>query len=357
MNINQSINDLSNAIDNLQKFTNNNKNENFKIPFEKSSSKNIDFAIGEFLRKGDDSMLCTKSLSSANGSGSLLMPNDACVHIFSKMTSISTFRTFAKSVKISTDSLEVLYDNKSPSAGWSTETKYPISEDNAEFKKIKIPTHEIFANIKITQKLLDDSNIDVYEWFVNNVSRKISELENNAFWFGDGDGKPKGIFAHDMHEKAPEFGKLQCFKTGKNGDFVDREGDNFLMAVATSLKREYSKNAVWLASRSAYTKIQQLKDEFSRNHIFKYPVGNIPATLYGYPIFIDDALPELSSEKGTCSIVFGDFSSAYMIVDRSDINLFRDPYSSKPFVEFFATKRTGGDVVNFDAIRVVKFSQ
>ena len=160
-----------------------------------------------------------------------------------------------------------------------------------------------------------------------------------------------------MHEKTPEFGKLQCFKTGKNGDFADKDGDNFLMAVATSLKREYSKNAAWLVSRTAYTKIQQLKDEFSRNHIFKYPLGESPATLYGYPIFIDDTLPELSSSKGTCSIVFGDFSSAYMIVDRSDINLFRDPYSSKPFVEFFATKRTGGDVVNFDAIRVVKFAE
>lgn len=326
-----------------------------QIPLAAPDSYNGNYGeFSNFLRSGEN--FFTKGLASNSSSGSLLMPEDICIHVYQKVQEILPLRKLAKTMKISTDSLDVIVDEKSPDAGWTTETQYTPTEESVEFKKIKISTHEIFANLKITQKLLDDSNVDIYNWFLNNISEKIARVENKAFWSGDGNGKPKGILSYKMQEKEPASQKFQCFKTGKNGSLPEKNQENLFIDVASSLKHKYLRNACWIMSRSAYMAVQHIKDDLGY-HIFQSTMMGLPTTILGYPVYIDDDLPELESGKATCSIVFGDFKNAYTIVDRTCVNLFRDPYSSKPFVEFFATKRTGGDVINFDALKIINFGE
>lgn len=354
MNINESINNLTNAIDLLQKKSSLSSDNKLRFPLGDSDivdRVNNDFS--NFLRKGEDRLYGKSLTSSSDNNGSLLMPNDTCISIYQKMGDILPLRTVAKNIKISTDSLEILFDDKAPDAGWSTETKYISDSGEASFRKIKIPTNEIFANIKITQKLLDDTNVNIYDWFVNNISNKIASVENKAFWYGDGNGKPKGILSYEQQEGKSEFGKFECFKMEESKQFT-KVSEDIVINVVASLRREYLKNACWIVSRSAYAALQQIRDDLSAR-LLRTASNMLPTTILGYPVFIDDDLPEINSSDEAPAAIFGDFSSAYTIVDRTDINIFRDPYSSKPFVEFFATKRTGGDVVNFDALKVLKF--
>lgn len=329
--------------------------QKMQIPLEAPDSYNGNCSeFSTFLRSGEN--FFTKSLSSNSSSGSLLMPEDICIHVYQKVQDILPLRKLAKVMKISTDSLDVIVDEKSPDAGWTTETQYTPPEESVEFKKIKISTHEIFANLKITQKLLDDSNVDIYNWFLNNISEKIAKVENKAFWLGDGNGKPKGILSYEMQENESASQKFQCFKTGKNGELPEKNQENLFIDVASSLNHNYLRNACWIMSRSAYMAVQHIKDDLGY-HVFQSAMTGLPTTILGYPVYIDDDLPQLEIGKSTCSIVFGDFKNAYTIVDRTCVNLFRDPYSSKPFVEFFATKRTGGDVIDFDALKVINFGE
>ena len=339
--LNESIKGLNESVDSLAKFAR-------KLPLDKCDTSD-DFSL--FLKNGTTPTY-TKSLSSSNVS-ELLMPNDTCVHVYEKMSEYSPIRELADKIKISTDSLEVLVDNKAPETAWSSEVKFPAEIKDPEFKKIKIPVHEIFSRIKITQKLIEDSNIDIYNWFVSRVAEQMANIEDAAFINGDGDGKPKGILSYPTSD-IEQYGKFQHFKTGKIGDF-GQNGIDLLISAVASLKRKFLKHATWVMSRTAFSALQQMKVDVNEKYIWRPSLSQDRAMLLGYPVIIDDNVPELNKTQPTTSIIFGDFSKAYQIVDRRDVTIFRDPYSSKPFVEFYSTKRTGGDVVNFDALKVIRF--
>lgn len=185
-------------------------------------------------------------------------------------------------------------------------------------------------------------------------------LENNAFINGDGENKPKGFLKYTMvtDPENIEIGKLQCFKSGMNGDFVgDTEATNLLIDMSYSIKPIYAKNAVWIMSRSALARIRKLRKN-NGTCIWEPAISEAsPSTLLGYPVYVDDDMPALQKNSASASVAFGDFKAGYQIVDRQGLKILRDPYTSKPFVEFYISKRTGGGVVDFDAIKVLKFEQ
>lgn len=340
----ESVNILNESIDSLKRCA-----LKSKIPLDKCDNNN---EIVRFLKSGAGDMY-TKSLTSDNNG--VLMPNNVCTHVYDQMKEYSPIRSLASVIKISTDKLDVLLDTKIPEAAWATETAFPALAD-PEFKKVQIPVHEVFTRIKVTQKLLDDSDVDIYSWFISKIANQMSAVEDTAFLLGNGEGKPKGILAYPTRADKSEFGTFQHFATGVNGNFKEN-GADVLISAANSLKREFMKNAVWIMSRSAFSSIQKLKEPTLGRYIWQPSISATPSTLLGYPVIVDDNMPELNTNAPTVSIMFGDLSKAYQIVDRSDLQVFRDPYSSKPFVEFYATKRTGGDVINFDALKLIKFGE
>lgn len=310
----------------------------------------------QFVRKGMDMNLECKSLSAdGNQGGGYLIPAASMELIRQKLTHLSVIRQLAMVTTISTDSLELLVEKSGASVGWVTETQDRAETDTPELVKIRIPTHQIYAKPKVSQKILDDAQIDVESWIAEKIAQGMASTENLAFLKGDGQGKPKGILAYDTCPLGQaQWGKIETLTTGKNGGIENPEA---LITLLHSLKPQYLPGASWLMSRSAAAAIRSLTDHKNGQSLWQQSLAaSMPNTLLGYPVVFSDDMPELSADQGSASVIFGNFKDAYQIVDRAQVSILRDPYTAKPYVEFYATKRVGGDVVNFDAIRILNFS-
>lgn len=315
--------------------------------------------FSEFIRKGIDSFF-TKALNEQNDQdGAIFLPQNILMKIENKLKYLSPIRSIAKTITISSNAIDVILDSKLPDAGWCTENDERAETDSPEVRKIKIPVHELYAKPKANQRLLDDSQVNVEEWLINKISEKIAALEDLAFIDGDGNDKPKGILrCASAAGETREFGQLQHFCSGANGRFTsDDSALSILIDVVCSLKPLHVRNAKWLMSRSALAVIRKLKNRDGVN-IWQPSLSEAtPSTLLGYPVVIDDNMPALAENTASISVAFGDFNAGYQIVDRQGLSILRDPYTSKPFVEFYLSKRVGGNVVNFDAIKLLKFSE
>lgn len=367
-------NEISNAItelnENVNKIISHNNNEISKIKSiisGKSSlplSGNTDADIGEksdfvnFIRSGHSDMYQKSLNENSKENGGYFVSREVLAKIDDKIKELSPMRAICKSITISSNAIDIIVDAKLPDAGWVSSTDEERDEtDTPEIFKIKIPVHEIYAKPLVNQKLLDDSQIDIEDWLVSRIAEKISSLENNAFINGKGSDKPNGFLSYESEASANrEFGKLQHFCSGADGKFNDNDSAlNVLIDMVCSLKPKYMKHAKWIMSRSALAEIRKLKNK-SGEYLWSASISEMtPSTLLGYPVIIDDDMPELEDGKVSTSVAFGDFYSGYQIVDRQELKILRDPYTSKPFVEFYATKRTGGAVVDFDAIKLLHF--
>ena len=220
----------------------------------------------------------------------------------------------------------------------------------AELRKIIIQTHEMYARTQISQRLIDDSVIDLENWLMTTIKQRFESLEEEAFINGCGTNMPKGFLSYDKAEVS-EWGKLAEIRTGHKGAIVTAD---ILLDTVASLKTPYLSGAVWVMSRSAFADIRRLKESSTGHYLWQPGIqeggGN---TLLGYPIIISDAMPALQPNKVTTPIAFGNFMHGYHIVDRSELTILRDPYSAKPLVEFYVTQRIGGDVIDFEAIKLI----
>lgn len=319
----------------------------FFEPVQEGSYQDKNFI--HYLKKGDFS-LETKALTSSGETGGMFMPPKIKELIFDQLEGLSPIRRFARVSTITGEGLEVLTEKKKADAGWIGEEEQAAETETPELHCIRIDTHQIYAKPKITQKLLDDSAIDLEGWLMSKVAEKISTLENTAFLHGDGDHKPKGILSYPRVPVGhKEWGKFETIKTGSKGELKTCEP---LLQAVSALKGRFMGKAVWMMSHTAMAEIQKLKERGR----FLWQAGlseKAPATLLGYPVVICDEMPALISGKNSTPIIFGDFSKAYQIVDRQGIHILRDPYTAKPYVEFYVTKRVGGDVINFDALKII----
>ncbi|MBR1733959.1 MAG: phage major capsid protein [Alphaproteobacteria bacterium] len=331
------------------------------LPFARISNENNynKSAFSEYIRNGNEAYM-KKSLQEFNDkSGGYFLPDMIVKKVNDRLKFLSPMRSIATVMTISTNTVDMVIDSKNPDAGWSGNSEQRDETDAPEIQKIKIIAHEIYAKPKASQHLLDDANVNVEEWLVSKIAEKIAALENSAFINGSGIDKPKGFLSYNMTEsQQPTYDKLQCFKTGVDGKFQDDESAiNLLIDMACSIKPIYVKNAKWIMSRSALACIRKLKNKDGTVLWQPAIAESTPSTLLGYPVILDDDMPDLKDGEKSASIAFGDFSCGYQIIDRQGFKILRDPYTSKPFVEFYASKRTGGAIVDFDAIKVLKFEE
>ncbi len=319
-------------------------------------------AVENYLRKGDESIInqiCTKaSLSSATANiGGFILPADVTENMNLALSNTSLMRSIARVTTISSDALEVLIEKTLPNAGWANETDARAETDAPEMEKIRIAVHALYAKPKASQQLLDDARIDIENWLISKIGEKIATIENSAFVSGDGTGKPKGFLSYDCVEKnAWQWGKIECIKSGEDGSFGE-DGASLIIDLLNSLKTQYLQGAVWVMPRSVLAQIRKIKDKDSGRYLWTPSLESAsPSTLLGYPVIIMDDMPTLTEGTASKSLAFGNFKQGYQIVDRQELQVIRDPYSAKPFVEFYATKRVGGAVVDFDAIKVLNFA-
>lgn len=270
----------------------------------------------------------------------------------------SPIRQIADVVTIGTDALEGLRDlDEAASGGWVGERQSRSETDTPDTGKWRIPAHEQFAQPKATQKMLDDSGIDIEAWLEGKVSDKLIRTENAAFVTGTGSLKPRGFLTYDEGTpSASDYEKIKQLPSGASGAFASSKPGDKLLDMVFEIKAAYRANARWAMARNTLNKARQLKDG-NGNYLWlpgTFAEQVVSGSLLGYPITEAEDMPALSSNS--LSIAFGDFRKGYLIVDRMGIRVLRDPYTDKPNILFYTTKRVGGDVSDFDAIKIMKFA-
>jgi HK97 family phage major capsid protein len=270
-----------------------------------------------------------------------------------KVFETSPMRAYASVQVISTDALEGLFDLNEASSGWVGETDTRTETNTPALGKWRIPTHELYAKPTATQKLLDDAEINMEAWLAGKVAEKFARDEATAFVTGSGINRPRGFLTYASGTTLP--GTIERFITGVNGAFAAApNGGDVLINALYGLKAQYRANATWFMNRATTTLTRKLKDTDGAYVWSPGIAAGQPATLLGYPVASFEDMPDPATDS--LSIAVGDMREAYQIVDRIGIRTLRDPFSSKPYVEFYTTKRVGGDVVNFEAIKLIEFT-
>ena len=316
-------------------------------------------AQDKWLREGDRSLsqeeVKTMQVGSDPDGGYFVTP-DMTGRVVKKVYETSEIRAIAAQQTISTDTLQGIEDTGEAGAGYAGERAQGSDTTTPQIGKWDIPVYWLDTEPKATQQLLDDAEVDIEAWLAAKVGDKLSRFENSEFVTGGANkirGFTAGYSVASDTGSGVTWGSLGYVYTGVSADFAaSNKGDN-LLDLTGALKNAYLANARWVTRRSVITSIRKFKDG-QGNYLWQpsFQQGQ-PEQILGYPVTRAEDMPALAANS--YSVVFGDFAQAYQIVDRTGIRVLRDPYTAKPYVKFYTTKRTGGGVINFEAIKLLKF--
>lgn len=309
-------------------------------------------AFRNYLRKGMESGLeaaQTKALSvGTDADGGYLVPENISETIVRIVNESSPMRALARIETISSDSLDVIEDAGDFGASWTTETGAVSETTTPSIGKHNIAVHEMYAQPKATQKLLDDAAIDVEQWVAEKVGDKFARLEATAFVSGSGSGQPKGILNYTAGTGG---GQIEQINSGTSAQVTA----DSLFRLYYKLKDDYARRATFLMNRSTVQAVRLLKEATTNQYLWQPGLSaGTPDTLLGIPVAEAADMPVAAANS--LSVAVGDFRSAYLIVDRVGFRTLRDPFTEKPFVKFYTTRRVGGEVVNYDAIKLLKLA-
>lgn len=309
---------------------------------------------------------CAEMEVGSDSNGGFLAPTTMLSRVQRRLFETSEVRAVAEVLNISTNDLEIPLDvDDATSGGWVAEKAARTETATPQVGKQKIETHEQFANPRITQTLLDDAAVDIIAWLSNKISDKLIRFENSGFVTGNGAGKPKGFMAYAADsvttaDASRDWGVLQHVVSGAAAGFPeDTSGaDNFnaLIDLIAELKPQYRANGRFGMSRRSEATVRKGRDANGQylTSFTQVREGVFGFQIFGHPVSNFEDMPAFGS--GLFPIAFGDFRAGYLIVDRMGVRILRDPYTAKPFVQFYTTKRVGGDVIDFDAIKLLKCS-
>lgn len=316
-------------------------------------------AFSAYLRRGDavsTDIRAAMSVGSDPDGGFYVTP-DTSGAIVQKIFETSPIRQIAAIQTISTDALEGYADTDEQSGGWVSETGARSDSTTPVGKKYRIPVFEMYSQPSATQQLLDDASINVEAWLAGKVADKLSRLENTAFVSGDGVTQPRGFLDYTTAATADStraWGQLEHVATGTSASFgTDPNGSDKLIDLVHKLKSAYRNGSVFVMNRATLGAARKLKANGEYIWLPSMTAGQ-NSQLLGFQVVEAEDMPAIAANS--LSIAFGNFKTGYQIVDRQGIRTLRDPFTNKPYVRFYTTRRVGGDVVNFEAIKFLKFA-
>lgn len=327
---------------------------------ERGGGSEHGLAFEAYVRTGDERRLRavdTKAMSYGSPQdGGYLVPAETETAIGKRLAALSPIRGIASVRQVSGAVLKKPFAVSGPAVGWVGETAARPQTNTATAAELSFATMEIYAMPAATASLLDDAAVDLDQWITGEVEAAFAEQEGQAFVNGNGVNKPQGFLDYDtVAEASWEWGKLGHILTGVDGDLPEEAPSDVLIDLVYALKAGYRQNASWVMNRRTQAKLRKLKDE-DGNYLWQPPAApGGRAMLMGFPLVEAEEMPNAAT--GTKPIAFGDFARGYLVVDRTGVRVLRDPYSAKPYVLFYTTKRVGGGVQDFDAIKVLKFSE
>jgi HK97 family phage major capsid protein len=316
-------------------------------------------AFDAYVRQGESAPLRaleTKAMSvGSNPDGGYLVPAELEHEIGRRLSAISPIRAIASVREISGSVYKKPFMTAGPAAGWVGETEARAQTASPSLDALSFPAMELYAMPAATPTLLDDAAVNIDEWIAAEVELTFAMQEGAAFVNGDGSNKPKGFLAYDTVANGSwTWGKLGTVATGAAGAFPEDDPSDVLVDLIYALKAGYRQNGVFVMNRKTQGAIRKFKDA-SGGYLWQPPAqAGGRASLMTFPLVEAEDMPDVGANA--LAAAFGDFRRGYLIVDRLGVRVLRDPYSAKPYVLFYTTKRVGGGVQDFDAIKLLKFS-
>ena len=318
-------------------------------------------AFNAFVRKGVETGL--KELEqkavqlAVNADGGFALPEEIAADVQARLVDISPVRAAATVVTVSTSDYKRLVDIRGTASGWVGETAARTATNTAQLAERAAFMGEVYANPQVTQQALDDIFFNVEQWVAESVATEFARAEGAAFVSGDGTNKPKGFLNYATAATADASradATLQHIATGVSGDFAASNKGDVLINLVYALKAGHRAGAVFMVNKALLGEIRGFK-ETSGQYLWQPGLAaGQPSTILGYPVIEAEDMP--AKAANSLSIAFGNFRNGYCVVDRVGIRTLRDPFSNKPYVGFYTTKRVGGMLLDSEAIKVVKFS-
>jgi HK97 family phage major capsid protein len=325
------------------------------IPAEPSEHRK---AFEAYVRKGETLGLHAieaKAMSiSSNPDGGYLVPAETENEIGRLLSNASPIRAIADVRQISSAVYKKPFAAAGAAAGWVGETAARPETASPSLAELTFPAMELYAMPAATQALLDDAVVNLDQWIAQEVQTVFAEQESQAFVTGNGTNRPRGFTDYPKVADASwTWNNIGYIATGVAGGFAAANPSDKLIDLAYALKAGHRQNAHWVMNRKTQAVIRKFKDAQGL-YIWQPPAsagGN--ASLMGFPIAESEYMPDIATDS--FALAFGNFKAGYLIVDRVGVRMLRDPYTQKPYVTFYTTKRVGGGVQNFEAIKLMKF--
>ncbi len=315
-------------------------------------------AFDTYVRKGESNGLAaieSKAMSVGSGQdGGYLVPAEVEAAIGRLLSKASPMRAIADVRQVSATLYKKPFNTTGASAGWIGEAASRPQTGSATLAELQFPTMELYAMPAATQALLDDSIVNLDEWIAREVEVVFAEQETDAFLNGDGITRPKGILAYTkVAQSAWTWGNTGYIPTGVAAAFAATNPTDKMVDLIYALKASYRQNARFMLSRATQALVRKFKDA-QGNYLWQ-PAATADGSsmLLNFPVVESEYMPDITTDS--FSMAFGDFKRGYLIVDRVGVRILRDPYSTKPYVLFYTTKRVGGGMQDFDAIKLMKF--
>lgn len=314
--------------------------------------------VDRYLRQGLEAGVELKSFSGATGAaGGYAVPREIDGVIDHLLKAISPIRQIANVVRTGSAGYRKLVATGGVASGWASEIGARPETATPVFNEIAPPSGELYANPAASQAMLDDAQFDVESWLAGEVAAEFAKAEGAAFISGNGTSRPKGFLTYATTSEADAiraFGTLQYVASGLSAGFAAVNPQDRLIDLVQSLKPAYRQGAVFVMNSSTLARIRKFKTADGAFVWQPSLVASQPATLLGYPVVEAEDMPDVAADS--LSIAFGNFGQGYVIAERGETSILRDPYTNKPFVNFYAVKRIGGAVANSEAIKLMKFA-
>lgn len=312
-------------------------------------------ALRTYIKNGDESQLIelqSKSMSiSSDPDGGFAVPEYLDREVETLEAQASAIVRLARTVTTTGPSYKKIVNLRGTTSGWVGETDARVETSTPKLASIEIPVGELYANPKLTQALIDDAMFDAEGFISTEIGEEFSDQLAAALFTGNGTNKPSGILAKTITSEADSvraFGSLQSIESGAASVITFDDLKN----LKSSLRAKYRTGAAWIMNDNTALVLSKIKD-LNDDYIWSDSVtAGEPDTLFGYPVEIDENAPDIADSA--YPVLFGNFLRGYYIVRRTGRLLLRDPYTSKPYVNFYTTERVGGDVVNSECIKLLK---
>lgn len=316
--------------------------------------------FNRFFRGGVDAGLTDLAVKAAmtvgsDPDGGYLVPHEMESVIDRVLGTVSVLRSLAMVRSISAASYKKPVGLGGSTSGWVGETSSRSETSTPTLSVLEFTPGEIYAEPRATQTLLDDASVSIEQWLADEVAIEFAEAEGDAFVNGDGINKPKGLLSYTKVANASyAWGKTGFVVTGAAADFNATDPGDNIIDLVHALKSGYRQGGAFLMNDLTLAKVRKFQDG-QGNYLWQpsFQVGE-PSQLIGYAVHTDDNFPDVGA--GTFPVAFADYRRAYLIVDRIGIRVLRDAYTAKPYVKFYTTKRVGGGIQNFEAVKLLKVS-